>query len=397
MLPFVKVIYISFPNHTPFNMGDATRMEAFKLSMGVSKYQQSDSSLTKDSLKGIPLAYASCSIGCKSEHTLPKKLDAIATAGFQAIELSMPDLVSFANQHLRPEKQETGPDAIGSYDYADLCAAAKVVKTMCDAQGLKILILQPFANFEGWPEGSAERKDAFTRAEGWMRIMEACGTDMLQVGSTDSPEEKIGHDRDRFVSDLRELADMLAKKDFRIAYENWCWSTHAPDWADVWDICQKVDRPNFGLCLDTFQSAGGEWGDPTTSSGMLEDGRSPEQVTEAWKASCDRLSKTVPADKIFFLQISDAYKTKQPFSKQDIDGLRPRARWSSAFRPLPFEGYLPVVDFTKAVLKTGFRGWFSYEIFDRGPEGSGRDYEMGPFAEGAMDCHGKLMNACVDA
>jgi sugar phosphate isomerase/epimerase len=70
---------------------------------------------------------------------------------------------------------------VGAYDYDDLCAAARVVKAMCAAKQLKVLILQPFANFEGWQEGSDERKDAFVRAEGWIRIMEAVGTDMLQV------------------------------------------------------------------------------------------------------------------------------------------------------------------------------------------------------------------------
>lgn len=241
---------------------------------------------------------------------------------------------------------------------------------MCDAKGLKILILQPFANFEGWPEGSDERKDAWTRVEGWVKIMHAAGTDLLQVGSSDSPAEKIGTDSSRFVKDLRELADRLAKDNFRIAYENWCWSTHAPDWKDVWDVCKQVDRPNFGLCLDTFQSAGGEWADPTSSTGLLE-GKSKEQIDADWKASCEELSKTIPPEKIFFLQISDAFKPKQPFSKDDIEGLRPRGFWSHAFRPLPGEGYLPVADFARAVLKTGFRGWFSYEIFDGGPEGKG--------------------------
>ena len=366
-----------------------SRYEAFKLSMGTPSTLPA---ITKDSLTDIPLSYASVSIGCKPSHTLPKKLDAIATAGFQAIELGFPDLLSFANQNLRDGK----PDAIGAYDYDDLCTAAKEVKTMCDAKGLKILILQPFANFEGWPEDSPERKDAFTRAEGWMRIMEACGTGLLQVGSTDSPAEKIGRDRERFVNDLTELADLLATKGFRIAYENWCWSTHAPDWEDVWDICQRVDRENFGLCLDTFQSAGGEWGDPTTGSGMLEDGRSFEEVERDWKKSCNRLSSTVPGDKIFLLQISDAYRVPEPFSKETIDGARPRARWSHDFRPLPFEGYLPVTDFAEAVLKTGFRGWFSYEIFDGGPEGKGREYELEPWAKGARKCHGKLMGECVD-
>ena len=53
---------------------------------------------------------------------------------------------------------------------------------MCEEHALKILILQPFSNFEGWPEDSQEREDAFERAKGWMRLMEAVGTDLLQVG-----------------------------------------------------------------------------------------------------------------------------------------------------------------------------------------------------------------------
>lgn len=89
------------------------------------------------------------------------------------------------------------------------------------------MMLQPFTNFESWSIDSPERKDAFARAEGWTRVMEACGCDMQQVGSSDSPEDKIGMDRDRFVADLTELADMLGKKGMRIAYENWCWSSNA--------------------------------------------------------------------------------------------------------------------------------------------------------------------------
>ncbi|KAF2720318.1 putative 4-hydroxyphenylpyruvate dioxygenase [Polychaeton citri CBS 116435] len=344
-------------------------------------------SITMDSLGKIPLCYATCSIGCKDEHTLPRKLDAIAAAGFQSIELSMSDLQPFAGQLLKKE--------VGSHDFDDLCTAAREVRSICNAKGLGVTMLQPFANFEGWPEGSEERKDAWLRAEGWNRIMEAAGTDILQIGSSDSPQEKIGTDRSRMVKDLQELADIMAKKNLRIAYENWCWSTHAPNWEDVWDICQLVDRPNFGLCLDTFQSAGGEWADPTTESGMVEDGRSSEQVEKEWKASCEKLAKTIPAEKIYLLQISDAYKTERAFDSRDIGGMRPRCRWSHDFRPLPFEGYLPVVDFAKSVLGTGFRGWFSYEVFDSGPDGKGKDYELDSFAKGAMQCQTRLMQECA--
>jgi sugar phosphate isomerase/epimerase len=344
-----------------------------------------------ESLGQIPLAYASCSIGCRNEHTLPKKLAAISAAGFQAIELSMSDLVSFANQHLG----RADPNEITGTSYDALCEAGTEVRRLCASQNLSILVLQPFENFEGWPKASPEYRDAWDRVNGWVRIMQAVGTDLLQVGSSDSPAEKIGTDRARFVEDLRDLADLLASKGFRVAYENWCWSTHAPEWKDVWDICQKVDRENFGLCLDTFQSAGGEWGDPRTSSGLREDaGRSKEQVLKDWEASCKSLAESIPKEKIFFLQISDAYRPKQPFEDKEIDGLRPRGRWSHDFRPLPFEGYLPVVDFTRAVLATGFRGWFSYEVFDGGPDGKGKDYELDDLAKSAMACQRRLMDAC---
>jgi sugar phosphate isomerase/epimerase len=67
------------------------------------------------------------------------------------------------------------------------------------------------------------------------------------------------------------------------------------------------------------------------------------------------------------------------------EGLRPRGRWSHDYRPMPYGGgYLPIEDVAKAVLKTGFRGWFSMEIFDGGPEGKGRKYELEAYAKRAM-------------
>jgi len=198
------------------------------------------------------------------------------------------------------------------------------------------------------------------------------------------------------VKDLQEVCDLLAKHNFRLAYENWCWSTHAPDWEDIWDIVQKVDRPNIGLNLDTFQTAGKEWADPTTASGLLD--KPDDQREKDFAASMDKLAKTIPADKIFFLQISDAYKPKEPFDKDvDESGTRPRSRWSHDFRPLPYQGYLPVAAVTKAVLKTGFRGWFSYETFDGGPDGKGRDYELDDFATQAMDAQKRLLAECAES
>lgn len=135
--------------------------------------QASRMTLQPASLTTIPTSFATVSIGCRDEHTLPKKLDAIASADFTAIELGMPDILSFANLYLEHE--------VGPYDFDDLVTVSHEIRRMCDAKKLKVLMLQPFSNFEGWAEGSEEREDAFRRVKGWVRIMEAVGTDMLQV------------------------------------------------------------------------------------------------------------------------------------------------------------------------------------------------------------------------
>ncbi|KAL2865951.1 uncharacterized protein BJX67DRAFT_356838 [Aspergillus lucknowensis] len=60
---------------------------------------------------------------------------------------------------------------------------------------------------------------------------------------------------------------------------------------------------------------------------------------------------------------------------------RPSRRWSHDYRPMPYDGgYLPIEAVERAVLKTGFRGWFSMEIFDGGQDGRGKSYELGEFA-----------------
>ena len=163
---------------------------------------------------------------------------------------------------------------------------------------------------------------------------------------------------DELANDLRDLADMPAMKGFRIAYENWCWATHAPLWSQVWDIVQRVDRPNIGLCLDTFQTGGGEWGDPTTKSGKLKT-MNAKELDRKFRKSLELLRATVPLEKIF-LQVSDACKVDPPLDKEpDKQGLRPRGRWSHIGHCHTTVG-MPVTEVTKAVLGTGFRGWFRW-------------------------------------
>lgn len=128
--------------------------------------------LSQSSLSSIPTCYATVSIGTP-DTPLEHKLEAIAGAGFQGIEIGFPDLLSFASKR---QNRKVQPQ-----DFETLCDAGREVKQLVDRHGLEIVMLQPFSNFEGWEEGSEGREDAFRRAKGWIKIMEAIGTDMLQV------------------------------------------------------------------------------------------------------------------------------------------------------------------------------------------------------------------------
>jgi sugar phosphate isomerase/epimerase len=333
------------------------------------------------------ISFASCSVG-QPKHTLHQKIEAIASAGFNGIELAFPDLLSHAKAYLGREVAEN--------DYTALCEAAADTRKLCQRHGLDILVLQPFSNFEGWPRNSSERQDAFDRARGWIEIMSYGGIEMLQIGASDSPEISSASEDD-LAEDLAQLADMMAPRGLRIAYENWCWATHGRTWRDVWNIVKRADRPNIGLCLDTFQSAGGEWGDPTTACGRIEAyGVSETELTAKYQLSLRDLARTVPKDKIYFLQISDAYRMSPPLDRSpDETGLRPRGRWSHDYRPLPYDGgYLPIAPFVRSVLDTGFRGWFSIEVFDsKRVEKYGEDLER--YTKQAMQAYHKLLDEAM--
>ncbi|EHL02036.1 putative 3-dehydroshikimate dehydratase [Glarea lozoyensis 74030] len=331
-------------------------------------------SIAQESLKTVPLSYATVSVGTPTT-PLPKKLDAISSAGFTGIEMGFPDLLSFASSfHSK---------SIPEDDYESLSSTASEIQKLCKEKSLKIMMLQPFSNFEGWPAGSSERKEAFERAKGWIKIMHALGTDMLQVGSTDTPASKLDLSRERIVKDLQELADLLAKNKFRMAYENWCWSTHAPAWKDVWEIVKEVDRDN-------------------------------DELRQKYTTSLKNLTSEIPPEKIYLLQLSDAYIPPSPLDPDQPDGspasgkeLRARGRWSHDYRPyIHGKGAYTreCVEMCKAVLATGNRAWFSLEVFDGGKEGKGGsgtgmsedEGEMKEFCKGAMEGTKWVLGECVD-
>ena len=186
---------------------------------------------------------------------------------------------------------------------------------------------------------------------------------------------------------------MLAEHGFRLCYENWCWATHGRTWKQVWDIVQQANRSNIGLCLDLFQEAGAQWADPTTESGRIESEISEQDTMSKYLASLKELADTVPPEKIYVLQVSDGYKpSPRIVDKADDGGLRPRGQWSMAYRPMPFDGgYLPTVAMMSAILRTGFRGCFSMEVFDGGVDGKGKAKDPAKYTSQALQSLHRLI------
>lgn len=136
------------------------------------------------------------------------------------------------------------------------------------------------------------------------------------------------------------------------------------------------------------------YADPLSPTGLLT--TSSQTLAESLNA----LSTTIPPSRIFYFQISDACRPPSPASLKATAsemGIPPLYAWSNFYRPLPFQkengAYLEdaVVQICKAVLRTGWRGPWSYEVFYK--EGMEKDDEGVPrkWTEDAMKCHQRIL------
>lgn len=206
-------------------------------------------------------------------------------------------------------------------DFVTYDGAPRDVGALVADHGLKIDLFQPFRDFEGL--AGAARLRAFDRAERKFDLMEELGTDLLLVSSTTSPEALGGIDR--IADDFGELGERAAKRGLRIGYEAVAWGRHVTDFRDAWEVVRRAGNANVGLILDSFHT--------------LAAGVDPEPI------------RAIPGDRIFHVQFSDA-----PMIGMDVQYL------SRHFRCMPGEGDLPVLDFARAVMATGYAGAMSIEI-----------------------------------
>ena len=230
--------------------------------------------------------------------SLDEKLRATASAGFGAVEIFENDLLSFNGS----------PRDVGK---------------LCRDLGLEICAFQPFRDFEGMPEPQRTRN--FARAERKFDLMQELGTDLLLICSNISPASLGGIDR--AAADFRELGERAAVRGLRVGFEALAWGRHVNDYRDAWEIVRRADHTSIGIILDSFHAL------------------APAFPTNA--------IQSIPADKIFLVQLADA-------PKLGLDVLS----WSRHFRCFPGQGDLPVAEFMEAVRTTGYAGPLSLEIFN---------------------------------
>lgn len=181
----------------------------------------------------------------------PEKLEAIAGAGFDGIEIFEQDFIA----------HDGDPKEVGD---------------MIRAMGLEITLFQPFRDFEGLPE--PHRAKVFDRVERKFDLMQDLGTDLVLICSSCHPEALGGIDRS--AADFNELGDRAAKRGLRVGYEALAWGRHVNDHRDAWEIVRRADHGSVGLILDSFH----------TLARRID----PETI------------RRIPGDKIFFVQLADA-------------------------------------------------------------------------------------------
>jgi 4-hydroxyphenylpyruvate dioxygenase len=157
--------------------------------------------------------------------TLEDKLQAVARAGFEGVEIFENDLLAFPGS----------PTEVG-----------QLIRDL----GMRCTLFQPFRDFEGLPPDLRSR--ALDRAEKKFEIMQELGTDLLLVCSSVSPA--ASSEPERIVDDFRELGERASVHGLRVGYEALAWGRHIWDHRQAWDIVKAVDHPAIGLILDSFHS-----------------------------------------------------------------------------------------------------------------------------------------------
>ncbi|ORY90314.1 xylose isomerase-like protein [Leucosporidium creatinivorum] len=300
--------------------------------------------------QAVPFGICTRSVGRSAGgHFILDILEECAKAGLWTIEVAFECLENYA-------KTLQGFDDVQDA----IREAARQTNERARSLNLVCVALDAFEGYEGLID-RARHDEKIKEFKFWIELCGILGIEQIQIPATYDPLDVASGDLDLIVADLREVSDigLSVSPPIKIAYEPLGWSTHVKTWELALDIIHRVERPNIGLCLDTFHIVSLLSHSPETVDGLREGGEA------ALQASLDRLRK-ISADEIFLYQISDGtfFDPPIPKSKFTEPHLDPLFAWSMHGRPFPGEGYFPVAQVSEAIFATGFRGITVMEVFE---------------------------------
>ena len=240
--------------------------------------------------------------------SLEAKLDANARAGFTQITLWAKDLVG------HPDGYE---------------AALHEVRM----SGLRVNAIQVMRDYEGL-SGPLHRYKIET-VKTMLKVCEAVGAERLLICSSTSAH--ASGDLDHIAADLRKVAMLATPLGIRVGFEALSWGRHVNDFEVSWEIVQRADRDNLGVCIDSFHvlancSLNG------TDFDALE---------------------TIPGERIAFVQLSDFLWTAVRTPEERIETAR-------HLRVFPGEGVhsAELSRMIRMIDRSGYRGDWSFEVFN---------------------------------
>ncbi|ALV41566.1 4-hydroxyphenylpyruvate dioxygenase [Pseudarthrobacter sulfonivorans] len=197
------------------------------------------------------------------------------------------------------------------------------VRKMAADLGLTLDLYQPFRDFDSV---SGDLLTAnLRRAEAKFKLMARLGMDTILVCSNVATAS-IDSD-DLRAEQLGQLAALAGDHGVKVAYEALAWGKYVSDYEHAHKLVEAVDHPNLGTCLDSFHILSRNW---------------DTAPIEAFSP-----------DKIFFVQVADA-------PKLSMDVLS----WSRHYRVFPGEGQFDLAKFMGHVVRAGYSGPVSLEIFN---------------------------------
>jgi 4-hydroxyphenylpyruvate dioxygenase len=197
------------------------------------------------------------------------------------------------------------------------------VRTTAADLGLTLDLYQPFRDFDSVPGDLLAAN--LRRADAKFSLMSRLGMDTILVCSNVATAT-IDDDGLR-AEQLAALADLAGEHGVRVAYEALAWGRYVNDYEHAHRLVDVVDHPNLGTCLDSFHILSRDW-----DTAPIEN---------------------INPDKIFFVQVADA-------PKLSMDVLS----WSRHYRVFPGEGQFELAKFMGHVVRAGYSGPVSLEVFN---------------------------------